>query len=54
MALSSWGSRGGSEPCALGAIILSPRLAFHSRDFVEDLSFCKEVADIQAGGRRFY
>ena len=29
-----------------------PGLAFHSMDFVEDLSDCREVMNIQAGGGR--
>lgn len=41
------------EPWGLDTINLSPSLTFHSRDFVESLSFCKQVADTQAGGRSF-
>lgn len=57
-ALSPWGSRGWSEPSGVsnfsgGVSNFSSGLAFHSRDFGGPVFFGKEVADIQAGGRRF-
>lgn len=47
------GGQSFAEPCGLDTVNLSPRLTFPSRDSVESLSFCKQVADTQAGGGSF-
>lgn len=52
-ALSPWGSRGWSEPCGGCSVASHQDWQFHSRDFGGPVFFGKEVADIQAGGRRF-